>query len=66
MSYSLEKDDGMGGVFIPVTGLSADNLATTQLISHGISKGVTYRFRYRARNKYGWSPYSDISFLLAA
>lgn len=29
LSYSLEMDDGMGGTFVAVTGLSKDNLHTS-------------------------------------
>lgn len=32
----------------------------------GLLKGSTYGFRYKARNLYGWGPYSETSFLLVA
>lgn len=25
----------------------------------GLTPGVAYQFRYRAKNKYGWGPFSD-------
>ncbi len=43
-----------------------DNLVTQLTISSGVKKGEHYRFRYRARNVYGWGPYSDIVTVLAA
>jgi hypothetical protein len=36
------------------------------ITSPWISKGNTYSFRYRAKNAYGWSGYSDISYLTVA
>lgn len=65
-SYSLEIDDGEGGAFMALTGLTVSSLATTQLISTGVSQGAVYRVRYRARNAYGWGPYSAVAAILAA
>jgi hypothetical protein len=56
-------DDGLGGNF---TAVSNQSLATSALITLGISRGSSYRFRYKAYNEYGWSPYSDISTILVA
>ena len=36
------------------------------LVYQGIVRGETYRFRYRALNAYGWGPYSEISYIIAA
>ena len=33
---------------------------------NGLTKGITYGFRYRARNAYGWSDYSQTAFLKVA
>jgi hypothetical protein len=30
------------------------------------TKGITYAFRYRAKNIYGWGNFSPITFILAA
>jgi len=65
-SYSLEIDDGEGGAFVALTGLAVPSLATSQLITTGVREGVTYRVRYRARNAYGWGPYSVTAAILAA
>jgi hypothetical protein len=32
----------------------------------GLTKGKTYGFRYKARNAYGWSGYSQTAFLKVA
>jgi hypothetical protein len=47
-SYSLEMDDGLGGLFTVLTGYTTSSLATTHLINTGIIQGRTYRTRYRA------------------
>jgi hypothetical protein len=65
-SYSLEIDDGQGGAFRVLTGFSASSLATSHLITTGVTQGLTYRVRYRALNPYGWSDYSPIAAILAA
>jgi hypothetical protein len=35
-------------------------------IEAGLTKEKTYAFRYRAKNVYGWSGYSTVSYLLVA
>lgn len=30
------------------------------------TKGITYAFRYRAKNIYGWGDFSPLTFILAA
>ena len=32
----------------------------------GLTQGQTYKTRFRTQNAYGWSPYSDTAYLLAA
>lgn len=65
-SYSLEIDDGTGGDFVAVVGLHSSYLRLYYTSNANITKGVTYRLRYRAQNSIGWGPYSDISYILAA
>lgn len=68
LSYSLEWDGakGRGGIFVPIIGFPKDSLAQQLTINNGIRQGELYRFRYRARNIYGWGPYSEVSTVLAA
>lgn len=65
ISYSLEIDDGMGGDFTAVVGYATDYLLL--FYTHaGVTRGTNYRLRYRARNRIGWSEYSNIVYVLAA
>jgi hypothetical protein len=65
LSYSLEISTGPGGPFIAVYGASVDTMVLSYLY-RDVTKGMTYRVRYRARNVIGWSDYSPIGFVLAA
>ena len=64
-SYSLEWDQGTGNVFMPVIGFNSNNLLLTHTFD-SLTKGASYTIRYRVRNKYGWSPYSDTIEQIAA
>jgi len=61
-------DDGLGGGFDSLsTTLFAITRATVTRESHAVKKGLSYRFRYRAKNIIGFSDYSDtISFMAAS
>jgi hypothetical protein len=66
LSYSLEWDQGGGGLsFVALTGSDSDGLTVEQTIT-GLSAGASYQFRYRVRNTYGWGDYSDILTAVAA
>jgi hypothetical protein len=65
LSYSLEIDYNLNGNFKPVTGLQMNQLTLTY-IEYNVNKGNTIACRYRARNIYGWSDYSPISYLTVA
>jgi hypothetical protein len=56
-------DDGAGN-FTDIHGVNSDTLALSALVS--ARKGITYGFRYRAKNIYGWSGFSPIAYILAA
>lgn len=43
-----------GGSYVSITGESPDNLART-ITKGGLTTDKVYKFRYRVRNKYGWS-----------
>jgi hypothetical protein len=66
LSYSLEVDDGMGGDFIALYGVSTNSLSLTYTFINGVSRGLTFRARYRARNAVGWSDYSSTGYIIAA
>lgn len=52
-------DDGKQGDF--------KTILTTSILREyevkNIERGLIYRFRYRANNVNGWSPYSDVAYL---
>jgi hypothetical protein len=57
-SYSIEWDLGTGFAFTPVVGHDTNNVLL-EYTFNSLTKGSVYRFRYRVRNLYGWSAYSD-------
>ncbi|MCP3681809.1 MAG: fibronectin type III domain-containing protein, partial [bacterium] len=58
-SYSLEWDSGSNGLsFTPLVGYSSDSLNLTYT-KIGLTSGQNYIFKYRAKNIYGWGPYSS-------
>jgi hypothetical protein len=63
LSYNLQVDDGAGN-FTDVFGLQKDTLALSATVK--AKKGITYAFRYRAKNTYGWGDFSPLTFILAA
>ena len=59
-SYSLEWDSGTGGAsFTSLIGETSDNIATFTYTQTGLTAGSSYKFRYRAKNIFGWGPYSN-------
>lgn len=64
-SYSLEWDSGTGVAFTPVVGYDSNNIVMTYTFD-SLTKGAVYEFKYRVRNIYGWSPYSDVIQQIAA
>jgi len=66
LSYSLEVDDGRGGLLMPMYGVDTNSLSLTYTFSSGVQRGLTYRARYRSRNSVGWSAYSPIGYITAA
>jgi hypothetical protein len=66
-SYALEWNGGFGTTFTEVVGgpVGADNL--NRFVNVVTTPGLTYLFRYRVRNIYGWSPsYSPTVAILSA
>jgi titin len=66
LSSELQVDDGMGGEFTSLIGFDTESLKTQLLFTDVVEKGSIFRFRYRALNVNGWSPFSDISHLKSA
>lgn len=56
-------DDG-AGTFTDVHGLDSDTLGLDAIVQADM--GITYAFRYRAKNLYGWSAFSPLTHVLAA
>jgi hypothetical protein len=70
-SYNLQTDQGTGSydnqIFTSLVGEIPDNnLDMTELTLSGLSANTAYAFRYRVKNKHGWSDYSDVSTFVTA
>lgn len=66
LSYSLEWDAGYNnGTFTSLIGYSSYQLSTTY-VATGLIEGLTYRFRHRVYNIFGWSGYSSVVSGIAA
>lgn len=65
-SFEIQMDDGEGGYYRSMAGYLAPYMTPIFGVTSGIERGLTYRFRYRARNCKGWGPFSDELYVLAA
>ncbi len=67
VSYSLEWDNGSNSAsFVVLNGVTENNIML-RYVMNDLTAGMTYRFRYRVRNIFGWSlDYSDVITVLAA
>jgi hypothetical protein len=77
-SYNLQHDQGAAAGsgpqsspstenFVSLVGEIPDNnVAVTTVVLNGLNADTTYSFRYRTRNKHGWSGFSDILEVLTA
>lgn len=66
ISYNLQMDDGKNGDFFSVAG-DDYNIGLLRVFTlTNITKGGTYRFRYRVKNSIGWTKYSPVTYILAA
>mmetsp|Transcript_29137 Transcript_29137/g.28200 ORF Transcript_29137/g.28200 Transcript_29137/m.28200 type:complete len:339 (-) Transcript_29137:570-1586(-) len=63
-SYNLQYDQGTGN-YITLVGEIPDNLVTT-FTRAGLASNILYSFKYRVKNKFGWSDFSDPVSILAA
>jgi hypothetical protein len=55
-SYNLEFNRGAGTTFFEVVGFTAEQLETEVTVS--TTPGLTYLFRYKVKNMFGFSGYS--------
>lgn len=67
LSYNLQYDNATAATtWFDVIGLSPDSLVTSVIVSTGVVPGSQYAFRVRARNIFGWGPFSDVTYIQAA
>jgi hypothetical protein len=57
-SYHLVWDAGSGTTSTDLVGLVSPYTLATYSVATGVTEGSTYRFKVRARNVYGWGPFS--------
>jgi len=60
ISYQLQWDQG-AGTYADLVGFPVNSLATLFTVSNGVLGGKDYKFKVRARNIYGFGPYSAIA-----
>ena len=65
LSYELQIDNGHGGTYRSVGGLTEESMQTQYTIG-ALETGLTYRVRYRTKNYVGWSAYSPVLYALVA
>jgi hypothetical protein len=59
LSYNVQWDQGLGtGVWSSLVGYSSDFSAQTLTVTSGIQAGTVFKFRVRAKNMWGWGPFS--------
>jgi hypothetical protein len=67
ISYCLEIDRAVNNNFEEVLGCEFQpNQMNLDFTVKSLTKGQLYGFRSRAKNEYGWGPYSPTSLLLVA
>jgi hypothetical protein len=68
LGYDLWRDDGAAGDYVSLFGAAAasESIVALAYTDLAVSKGVTYRYQYRARNINGWGGFSGTAFLYAA
>lgn len=55
-------DNGLGGSFSNLVGSSIDYTSTTYIVTT-VTVGTSYQFKVRAKNIWGWGPYSTVTTL---
>lgn len=64
-SYHLQYAPTYSGSWVDLNG-NASNSLLSQYTVTGLTKGTSYKFRFRARNEIGWSDYSAETVIIAA
>lgn len=64
LSYSLQVRDDITSRWTTLAGDHVDSLVT--IINIELIKGIAYELRFRVKNVYGWSEFSDIERFVAA
>ena len=58
-SYNLQWDNGTAGlVYYDLVGVAPYTTVLSYTVTTGVVPSQTYRFQVRARNIYGWGPFS--------
>lgn len=66
-SYNLQWDQATNGAtWTNVIGFSPSSLVLTATLTNGVTGGLTFRFRVRARNVHGWGAFSSVLSIKAA
>lgn len=61
ISYNVQWDSGSNGAFWSnLAGFSSNYLATSYTATSAIIAGTTYRIRIRAKNYWGYGPFSNV------
>lgn len=61
LSYNIQWDLGYGtGVYENLVGYASDYSTTAYTVTSGVSAGIVFSFRVRAKNMWGWGDYSDV------
>jgi hypothetical protein len=67
LSYHLQYDNATNAdKWLDVVGLAPDSMLLTVIVSSEVVSGDMYGFRVRARNIFGWGPYSTVTYIQAA
>ena len=64
LGYQIYRDNGEGGEFTAI--YDQESVLATSYLDTGLINGLTYRYKWRARNINGWSKFSDVGYLVAA
>jgi hypothetical protein len=66
-SYNLYWDAGTSGVtWTSLKGEATENTSLTYTVSSGLTSGTDYQFQLRAKNIYGFGPFTAASTITAS